>query len=240
MPRMLVTLITILLWTVWPVLSWDTRKSALQALTNYGGRQCRLKAQFPTHRPEDFCPIPAYGDEPIWGPFAYSPFCANTTFCVFTNQWFHGGGISIILNAESKAKTVATFANAFTTPLIEPARGSEGPPYDVRDLPRKGKGAIASRKILRGEAFMVDYATLLLEVDLRRRVGREAADRLVEWATAQLPSPETVISLARMGKESHVVWDIIRTNSFNGVVGGVEFAAIFPELSVSNQALSFG
>jgi hypothetical protein len=165
-------------------------------------------------------------------PWTHEPYCADSPYCVFTNSMFHGNyGISIIATPETIGGSTESLGKSFRTPLT--GLGAV-PPYEVKDIPGKGKGVIATRMIRRGETFMIDYAALLASVEFPAKVTREQRRLLLDRAVDQLSEPEAVRSLARISTSgAPVVEDVLRTNSFTATLEGEAYMALFPEIAVS-------
>jgi hypothetical protein len=114
-------------------------------------------------------------------------------------------------------------------------------PYEVRDIPGKGKGAIATRRIEKGKAVLVDHASILAVVEYPADVMREEVQELLRVAAAQLRDPERVEELARQERREQdedeagmsLMEDVLLTNSFGVVVGGKEYMALFADVAVS-------
>jgi hypothetical protein len=111
--------------------------------------------------------------------------------------------------------------------------------YDIRDLPGRGKGVIATRRIRRGEVFMLDFASVVADIEFPGRVKRSQGNELLSRAMEQIPNSERLLSLATssMGATS-VPEDVMRTNSFALVIGDISRMALFPKISVSETCTS--
>lgn len=174
-----------------------------------------------------------------WAPWTHRPYCPGTKYCVFTNSRFGGGeerGVSIITTEGNISRSVDLLEEAFIAPhpRIEAGNGSQVLPWVVEDVPGKGKGVIATHMIRRGEAFMVDPASLMAAADLMKQVTGAQGSMLFATAIDQLPNPQTVMSLARGNKAAtSVAEDVVKTNTFAVTLNGVRYMALFPEISVS-------
>lgn len=171
--------------------------------------------------------------------------------CAYSNHDFHGVGLSLATRAEVAANLVGLGAldppeaaagasremlRRFRTGPVDGDDGEEGgPAYDVLDLPGKGKGVVARRKILQGEVFMVDYPLLLAETSalgempagVRAAVAKIVFDGLPEAAKAK------VLSLAKSTGGDEVL-DVFSTNSCGVTMAdGTAHLGLFPEVSVS-------
>lgn len=101
-------------------------------------------------------------------PWQYSPVCSNTTstspktpqFCVYTSTTFASGrGISLLTTPKIASKIASL--PAFTSPTpFKPLFNSLNPaPFEVRELPGRGMGVIATRPIKRG-TILFAYPTI--------------------------------------------------------------------------------
>ncbi len=180
-----------------------------------------------------------------FAPWTHRPYCpTNTTYCVFTNSDFQGPGrgVSIIEEKPKKTKDKASSAVLAISHLLSsppiPERGPKqsSPPYEVRDIPGKGKGLVATRKIRRGEIFMVDYAAVIADARFPTRVRRAQGRKLLGQAIERLPMGGEVLSLARSSSDPAnvpAVEDVMKTNSFSVEIEGGEYMALFPRIAVS-------
>ena len=176
-----------------------------------------------------------------WGPWTHQPYCANSTeFCVFTNAIFQGNrGISFITTPETAASSVEVLTALQSS--LDPRLVREGvnKPWEVRDLPGRGKGVVSTRRIAKGEVIMVDYIGALAEADFPSRVKRTEGNNLLQRAMDQLPDPERVLSLARSSKTgSPVPEDVMRTNTFATEITGRTLMALFPQISVRARGIA--
>lgn len=187
-------------------------------------------------------------DAVSWHPWTSPPYCPeNTIYCVFTNAGFQGPGRGVSLidvqpsstsNAASAVDSVAQLLSSLPAP--ETTR-DESPPYEMRDIAGKGKGLVATRKISRGQAFMVDYAAVVADKQFSSRVKRAQGRQLLREAIHRLPSAEQVLSLARSSPNPDNVpafEDVMKTNSFNVEIAGKGYMALFPRVAVSLSSLS--
>ncbi|KAL2142888.1 hypothetical protein VTI28DRAFT_656 [Corynascus sepedonium] len=200
-----------------------------------------------------------------WYPWTHRPHCVQSSenpWCVFTrasSPRAHGG-ISVVATAEDAA-------SAALNPLLRSFKDNDQSfflfstpvelPYEVRDVPGKGKGAIATRRIARGSIVLVNYASVLAAVEYPADVMREEVQELLAVAAAQLGEPERVEGLSKRGEGRHdqvgegdgqgveedvegtemsEMEDVMLTNSFAVTVGGKEYMALFADLARFNHA----
>jgi hypothetical protein len=179
-----------------------------------------------------------------WDPWTHRPYCVDSTvnanYCVFTNSNYHGRGVSIIdvqpADADNATSAVSVARLLSSVPPSPEATQEKLPPYEVRDLPGKGKGLIATRKIPRGQVFMFDYAAVIADTQFPSRVKREQGRQLLEKAAERLAGAEEVYALARSSLDPEnvpVAEDVMKTNSFSVSIGGKDYMALFPKIAVS-------
>ncbi|TGO38006.1 hypothetical protein BHYA_0084g00380 [Botrytis hyacinthi] len=101
-------------------------------------------------------------------PWQYSPLCSNITstspktpqFCVYTSTTFASGrGISLLTTPKIASKIASL--PGFTSSLpFQPLYNSSNPaPFEIRQLPGRGMGVIATRPIKRG-TILFAYPTI--------------------------------------------------------------------------------
>lgn len=86
-----------------------------------------------------------------------------STFCVYTNNRHGIGGLSIVTTPETASASVGVWDESL--PQLPSMKKNTTLAYEIVDMPGRGKGVVATRAIKQHEAFMVDYAALV--VDLR-------------------------------------------------------------------------
>jgi hypothetical protein len=105
------------------------------------------------------------------------------------------------------------------------------------DVPGKGKGLVAVRPIKQYEEILVDYATLLVDIDFTTKVPAFLGYRLLHAAVDRLSDPASILDLGQSnGFAQDVVENVIRTNAFHTPLGGVPHLALYPTVSVSAPA----
>ncbi|KJR87495.1 uncharacterized protein SPSK_01700 [Sporothrix schenckii 1099-18] len=163
---------------------------------------------------------------------------APTQFCVYTNHRHGIGGLSIVTTPETAAASMAVWDEALPAPP-ELARNASLA-YTVVDVPGRGKGVVATRRIRQYEAFMVDYAALA--VDLRVAGGavpRDEGYRLLGTAAGQVSDPARVLGLAQTNTVArHPVENVLRSNAFHTALGANadDHMALYPDLARINHA----
>ena len=165
-------------------------------------------------------------------------------FCLYTSSSFHDGlGTSLI----TEPHIAASLVDAIDDPGIEwqwrtHPNGSRfdaraEPPFEVRDLPGKGKGVVATRDIEAGEVLMVDFVAFLGNLDFFRAMSIGDTRKLFLQAFDQLPDQSRIMSLAR-SSGGMVLDDILRTNGFGIRLDRVQHLALLPGISVSRTPTS--
>ena len=198
------------------------------------------------NRQEYVSPLPTYIQKQgkDYTPWSYPPICTpklpsiNDVLCIYTSTSFSNGrGISIF-TTPSAAKEFAALP-AFQTPSILQDRAVNIPTNASRatSIHNKGIGLLATRPLT-----FKDRITSHTPVFLAYLEGElSTLDRENWWRRAihQLPakSRDEFLSLAYVfGDERVRVQDIVKANTFQVEVGGVNHLAIFPETSRLNHA----
>ncbi|GAB1312435.1 SET domain-containing protein [Madurella fahalii] len=182
-----------------------------------------------------------------WRPWSIPPAClgpkknGGSKLCTFTtfNHWA-GGGVSIITTPEVAAG-VASLLHDPDIPWLENERGSpfkaDGPkPFEVKELPGKGFGVIATEFIAKNRVLMLGLP-IMLQLSESGRWGPQNVLKLLHRAANQLPSKEQeeMRYLARQGK-GYILDDIMKTNTFDVSVDGVSHSGLYPEIARINHA----
>lgn len=198
------------------------------------------------------CPLPIDDDDDDedndWlargAPWTHRPECERTTdgaakYCAYTNSRHGARGWSIVTSPQTAADSVGLLDSH--VPHVAQQAGANasdaGAPYEVVDVPGKGKGKglVARRRIRRDEEVLVDYATLLVDVAVARAVPASRGYRLLHAAVDRLADPGSVRGLARSSALARDdVENVLRTNAFRALVGGVPHMALYPAVSVRN------
>jgi len=223
-----------------------------QILAN--GKQCANK---PAGRLQEnlfgVCPLPGLlgiipGIEAaIVSPWTTDPKCvtknqeiSNTTtrvHCIFADGNFRNGhGLSLITTTTTASHLVGLDAFADRPdPLEARKRDASGPAYEIVDIEGRGKGALASRSIRRGEIIMVDVPAVLVGTEFLSDVKAHHRRRLIKQAINLLPNEtrDAVWSLSRNTGEYEI--DSIMGANANTVAlsdDGIH-VGLFPKASVS-------
>ncbi|KAH8890037.1 SET domain-containing protein [Thozetella sp. PMI_491] len=197
------------------------------------------------------CPVPIDDTSTpssfTWTPWTHHPQCANQEddpakkLCVYTNSEHGLGGISIVTTPFSAAEATRILNEPLAPDsslelLANMTRGGELP-YKIVDIPGKGKGVIATRKIAKYEVIMADYASLAVDMSLPALVQRMKGYKLLHVAADQLADPGRAMTLGRSNEQAaDVIEDILRTNAFHTILAGQPHMVLFPEVSRMNHA----
>jgi hypothetical protein len=158
--------------------------------------------------------------------------------CVYTSTTFSNGrGISIFTTPSAAKEFAALPAFRNYSALEERKINIPTDTYRATSIPNKGVGLLATKKL-----EFKDRITSFTPVFLAYLEGElSTLDREKWWRHAihQLPrkSRESFLELAYVfGDERVRVQDIVKANTFQIEVGGVNHLAVFPETSRLNHA----
>lgn len=191
------------------------------------------------HNDRQSCPRAiddSVGFEPAnWAPWTHRPYCADTNYCVFTNSMFQGNhGVSIITTPEIAASSVELYTTLTEAQPPHPGTAELDPPYEVREMPGRGMGAVATRRIAQGEVLLVDYTSVVADTEFPIRVMRDKGRQLLQRALDQLPDSDGLLSLARSSTTGATIpEDVMRTNTFGMQISDRTRMALFPRIAVS-------
>jgi hypothetical protein len=185
-----------------------------------------------------------FGVEEEYAPWSYPPTCThmlesiNHKLCVYTDTTFsHGRGISIF----TTPRLAAQFASlpAFKDPSSQEHEhiNTLSGTWHATSIPNKGIGMLASRPLNfkdRVTAYTPAFVAYLegeLSTHEREHWWRRAIEQLPEKIQNDFLSLTYVY-----GDERIRVQDIVKANTFQIEVGGVNHLAVFPETSRLNHA----
>jgi hypothetical protein len=166
----------------------------------------------------------------------------RTEFCLHTSSSFNEdkGGSFICVSEEAPRLAEALAdqepARRASKFLDEQAQGPENDefPYEIKELPGRGKGVIARRKIKQTEIVMVGFPAVVADDEfLGLRMGEEDVGRtMYRQAFRQLTDLDRVMRLAKSAG-GDIFEDVMKTNSFGFYIGERNYQGLFPEISVS-------
>lgn len=181
--------------------------------------------------------------EEDYGPWSHAPVCTpvlqsiNDTLCVYTDATFaHNRGISLF-TTPTLAKKFASLP-AFRNPSALTAQGINQPTHAYRatPIPGKGIGMLASRPLKFGDRVtaytpaFIAYLESELSTPDREAFWRVAIEQLPEALRSEFLSLATVY-----GDERIRVQDVVKANTFQVVLEGVNHLAVWPETSRLNH-----
>ncbi|KAI8953046.1 hypothetical protein F4801DRAFT_598426 [Xylaria longipes] len=190
------------------------------------------------------CPPPideSIGSHPVdWSPWTHRPDCVeaekdpNVKYCVYSNSQHGDQGISLITKPKTAADSVGMLNEEFPGGH---SLNTTTPSYAIVDIPPKGKGVVATRKISRAEALMTDWATVVLDLSFPKAMQQQIGHQYLHVAAEQLADPDKVLSLGRSStKAVDIMEDILGTNAFSYTLGGDSHMALYPEVARINHA----
>ncbi|KAI1849819.1 hypothetical protein JX266_004768 [Neoarthrinium moseri] len=198
-----------------------------------------------------------------YSPWTHPPACltslldSSEKYCIYTNDGQGSNGVSIITRPSLAAASAAVLLNEKLSdhfaaragrndshlhllPSALPGSPSSSVPvelpYEIVNMPGKGKGVLATRRIRKAEVLMLDHASLLVAAAFPGSVRQVDGYEILHRAADQLRDPGRVLGLGRSSKgAADVLEDVIRTNSFAFDLGGEPHMAVYPEISRINH-----
>lgn len=180
----------------------------------------------------------------IWSPWSYPPVCVRSRdrsetskLCTYSIPSLRGGrGMSII----TKPNIASGLASVLQDPDIAWLGKERGSPlvpdldgaFEVREIPGKGAGVIATRPIAEGQVVMMELP-LIVRIGDPSPWNRPEALQVVQQAARGLlkQDQDRLIQMARQGK-GYILDDIFKTNAFHVSVEGIAHTALYPEIAV--------
>ncbi|KAI1451728.1 SET domain-containing protein [Annulohypoxylon moriforme] len=152
--------------------------------------------------------------------------CVNGT-CIFSNRGLGDG--SVLLTTERNARIASNFPTA-TGPTAATL------PFHVTNIPGKGVGILADRKIRKGEVILVRPPTLMVQTSPHVEMERGTLDVLYGLAVEKLPRKGHELFMGQMGSD---IYDKIETNCFQLYIDGANESGshlgCYPEISRFNH-----
>ncbi|CRK14317.1 hypothetical protein BN1723_016170 [Verticillium longisporum] len=183
-----------------------------------------------------------------WAPWTHRPSCVEAAndpkvkFCTYTDAGHGPHGFSLITTPEIAAANIDTLQDPSVSSVGAPnlehwQKLEDDPPYEVVDLPGKGKGVVATRLIKKYDVFMSDSA-MFVNFRFTASVRQQDGYDQLHTAAERLRNPHALLSLGRSntGHQSDIVEDVMRTNSFNLDISGVPHMGMFSKISRVNHA----
>lgn len=195
-------------------------------------------------------------DDRPFAPWSHKPHCTTATtlaylgqkFCVYTSNTTGPHGLSLVLKPND-ASLATKHLNDIPLSSFVSREEAENlylcpSPWKMVDLPGKGKGVVATRKIMQYETFIIDQAALVADQELESALGRKEKNELLKLAVDNLLLPDMVRDMSsshgdgRATGEDHgrLEEDIMITNAFGSTVAGVGSRTLFPLISVRRSS----
>ncbi|KAK4161208.1 N-lysine methyltransferase SMYD2 [Cladorrhinum sp. PSN259] len=213
-----------------------------------------------------------------WEPWDFAPTCflskppknpngkikasssrKKKKMCVYTTrQTWTGGALSVVTTPAVASHLASYLFDNPAVPWLENDRGgipfslpkTSPPPYEVEEIPNKGKGVVAKRVIKEGELLMAEMPLIMSMLDGYEDYEAKDFLKLLKRGAEQLGEREKgeMLGLARKGKEKgngngkgqaggySVVMDLINTNSFRVQVAGRGHSGVYPRVARINHA----
>lgn len=185
-------------------------------------------------------------------PWTHHPRCVvpssvglTDKFCVYSSSAFNGAsGLSIIATPDTAAGLVAAVQDPLPAWRARRHLASRGHlqtetydlPYTVVPIPGKGLGVVATRHIRQFETIMTSFPALIVDnvfFPPGESEGPAEGPALFQTALGQLTDKERFLTLSRSkGGDTHVVEDVVRTNSFGITLDGRGVKGLYPEIAV--------
>ncbi|KAK2039634.1 SET domain-containing protein [Colletotrichum somersetense] len=220
-----------------------------------GGNQCPWRPPGPLGTPEQ-CRVahdpktpPAHSD---WSPWTHEPVCVGpkaagkgAALCAFVKDDFRGeAGLLVVTSPEIAAADHSIIEDSDPRRVgggydrrAAAARFDTPSPFEVREVPGKGLGAVANATIRAGDVLLRERPVLLQLTELADPVGRMQALWVLEEGFVRLPLEDQrrVFDLSR-STGGHVLEDVIRTNTFGATLNDVGHFGLFPRAARINHA----
>jgi len=187
-------------------------------------------------------------------PWTHDPLCLKLKtqgfgekVCVYSSSTFNqNNGISIIATPD----TAASLADAVLNPAdtwearthlsVAESERQASVAYELKPVPGKGSGVVATRAIKRYEIIMIGFPALIFD-DVFFPLPQNGTPpvegpRLFHPAVEQLGDPERLWALSAGDKGGDPVHDIIMTNAFGATFNGRGHKVLYPEIAVRIQA----
>jgi hypothetical protein len=194
-------------------------------------------------------------------PWTYEPYCVNIgssspagKLCVYSASTYNNNhGLSVITTPEIAASLVDAVENhilawnerkhllaGLGTSSAHNDDENLEVPYEVRDVPGKGKGVVATRLIKKTETIMVGFPVMVIYDKLFPLLveNEPIAESfpLFQHALNQLSDQDRLTCLAQsIGRDLHIVDDVHRTNAFGYALNGIAHKGLFPEIARINH-----
>ncbi|KAJ0165379.1 hypothetical protein CTA2_11434, partial [Colletotrichum tanaceti] len=201
-----------------------------------------------------------------WGPWTQRPVCVGPkankvppAYCAFVKEDFRGEAGLLVLTSPEIAAGDHSFVEDFDPrwwtgdsvrrrggggggrqqqEQSRPDAASDAPSIEVKEIPGKGLGAVATAAIRAGDVVLRENPVLLqLAEPPAGAVDRTQAVWVLEEGFVRLSrrDQEAVFGLSR-STGGHVLEDILRTNTFGATFNDVAHFGLFPKAARINHA----
>ncbi|KAF2707969.1 hypothetical protein K504DRAFT_468366 [Pleomassaria siparia CBS 279.74] len=216
-------------------------------------------------RPTEKAKVPS-----LHTPWSRKPYCTSSTanskkYCIYTSNATGANGLSLITTPKVATEAIQYLSEDPLSNFLTQEQAEllyyNAPPYKVvEQIDGKGKGVVATRLIKKFETFMVDQASVVMDLNMKDHMGKRENMHILREAVRRLKRPESVTGLSgRHGVvsvmeddkgETHedkseemkggdasgkVEEDVMETNAFGTTVAGESFRGLFPLVAVSVQ-----
>lgn len=160
------------------------------------------------------------------------PFDCQGEFCVYSNRAVSKHPWVILCTTPEAARNLQAYFN------IVPNKQtlSEPLPYDVAEIPGKGRGLVANRKIYKGERIIAEDAILALPIHAHLELPRDRRTSLYDMVMENLPREARDEFLSQVGED---VTTVINRNGFEIHTGrdddDVRYVGAFPQQALINH-----
>ncbi|KAG8163038.1 hypothetical protein KVR01_007516 [Diaporthe batatas] len=164
------------------------------------------------------------------------PLDCQGEFCVYSNQAVSKHRWAVLCTTPEVAKHVQSHFYIRPKSPIHPETLLEAIPCHVAEIPGKGRGLIASRKILEGEQIIAEDAILALPIHAHLELQPERRASLYDMVLENLPREARDEFLSQAGDD---VTTILNRNGFEIHTGrdddDVRYVGAFPEQALINH-----
>ncbi|WQF81251.1 Putative SET domain-containing protein [Colletotrichum destructivum] len=226
--------------------------STALASSNIVGNQCAWNPSGPLGLLEQcraaYNPTTASGAS-NWGHWTQRPVCVGPkanrgpAYCAFVKEDFRGEAGLLVLTSPEIAAGDNSFVEDFDPRWTgdsgrrpRPA-ASDAPPFEVKEIPGKGLGAVATAAIRAGDIVLREHPALLQLAEPAEALDRTQAIWVLEEGFVRLPrrDQQRIFDLSR-STGGHVLEDIVRTNTFGATFNDVAHFGLFPRVARINHA----
>ncbi|KAL1859023.1 hypothetical protein Daus18300_009661 [Diaporthe australafricana] len=160
------------------------------------------------------------------------PLDCQGEYCVYSNRAISKHPWAILATTPEAAQSLASHFHI--VPNDQPVSGS--PPYQVSDLPGKGRGLVANRMIYKGQRIIAEDAILALHTGAHLQLPPDRRSHLYDLILENLPPEARAEFLSQAGED---VTTIIDRNGFNIHTerdsDAVSYVGAFPEQALINH-----